>query len=182
MNTEIRLISENHKFLELSEVIPNLVKTDLDLPEVQAVDSREVIAAKLSEARKRFQDGNLLVEDTALHLACLNGFPGALIKWMLTSVGCAGLYRLCDSLGDYRAEARTALGYLAANSDTPCFFEAAMEGTICAPAGQSGFGWDPIFVPTGYDVSLAELPENVLRSIKMRRHAAIKLADHLKTV
>jgi len=180
MTPSVHFITGNcHKFIELADIIPGLVRVDIDLPEVQAVDSRDVIAAKLSAARAQMPDKAILVEDTALHLSCLNGFSGALIKWMLSSCGCDGVYRLCVAMGDDRAEARTVLGYLAAGDKDPRFFEAVLAGRICAPAGNNGFGWDPIFVPSGYSVSLAELPESFLRSIKMRRRAAEKLRGAL---
>jgi len=173
MTSPVHFITGNrHKFSELADILPDLVQVDIDLPEVQAVDSRVVIAAKLSAAREQMPDKSIVVEDTALHLSCMNGFPGALIKWMLSSCGCEGISRLCSAMGDHGAEARTVLGFLAADDNAPRFFDAVLAGRICAPAGKSGFGWDPIFAPTGYDVSLAELPENVLRSIKMRRKAA----------
>lgn len=168
-----------HKFSELADILPDLVQVDIDLPEVQAVDSRDVIAAKLAEARARMPGKAILVEDTALHLSCLNGFPGALIKWMLSSCGCEGIHRLCAAMGDHGAEARTVFGYLAADDNEPRFFDAMLAGRICAPAGKSGFGWDRIFVPAGHDVSLAELPESVLRSIKMRRRAAELFRDKI---
>jgi non-canonical purine NTP pyrophosphatase (RdgB/HAM1 family) len=178
MTFAVHFITGNrHKFSELADILPDLVQVDIDLPEVQAVDSRDVISAKLSTARGQMPGKAILVEDTALHLSCLNGFPGALIKWMLSSCGCDGICRLCAAMGDHRAEARTVLGYLAAGDSEPRFVDAVLAGRICAPAGNSGFGWDPIFIPTGYDVSLAELPETVLRSIKMRRKAAELFRD-----
>lgn len=180
MTSSVHFITGNrHKFSELADILPGLVQVDIDLPEVQAVDSRDVIAAKLTEARERMPDKAILVEDTALHLACLNGFPGALIKWMLSSCGCEGIHRLCAAMGEHGAEARTVLGYLPADDNEPRFFDAVLAGRICAPAGQSGFGWDPVFVPADYDVSLAELPESVLRSIKMRRRAAELFRDEI---
>ena len=180
MTPSVHFITGNcHKFSELADIIPGLVQVDIDLPEIQAVDSQDVIAAKLAEARSRMPGKAILVEDTALHLACLNGFPGALIKWMLSSCGCAGIHRLCVGRGNCDAEARTVLGYLPADDSQPRFFDAVLQGTIVEPKGQSGFGWDPIFVPRGYEVSLAQLSEDVLRSIKMRRRAAEKVREVL---
>jgi XTP/dITP diphosphohydrolase len=176
----IRFISGNeHKASELREAIAGLAQADIDLPEIQSVDSRAVIAAKLLAAREKIREGAILVEDTALHLACLNGFPGALIKWMLESVGCEGIHRLCAAVGDCGAEARTVLGYLPEGSEEPQFFDDTLLGTICAPRGRNGFGWDPIFVPKGLEKSLAEMTEEELRSIKMRRRAAEKLVRFL---
>jgi len=165
------------KYSELAEILPVLVQVDIDLPEVQAIDSRDVIAAKLAEARERMPGKAILVEDMAGHLACLNGFPGAMIKWMLSACGCEGIYRMCAAMGEPSAEARTVLGYLAAADREPLYFVAVLTGCIRAPMGNSGFGWDPIFVPSGHEVSLAEMPEAILRSIKMRRRAAERLRD-----
>jgi len=44
------------------------------LPELQEIDARKIIEAKLIEARK-YHDGEFIVEDTSLYLNCLNGLP-----------------------------------------------------------------------------------------------------------
>lgn len=50
--------------------------------------------------------------------------------------------------------------------------EATCEGQIAlAPSGTNGFGFDPIFVPTGYDATFAELPLNVKYRISHRAKA-----------
>lgn len=179
----VNLVTGNHhKAEELRSVLPGIVQVDIDLSEVQAVDSREVIAAKLIEARKHLPKGALMVEDTALHLAGLNGFPGALIKWLLVSVGCQGIYNLCGKLGNYEAEARTVLGYVPDGSDLPVFFDASIQGVISPPAGERGFGWDSIFTPKGSNKTLAEMPESELQAVKMRRTAAEKLVRWLSEI
>jgi len=183
MTSPVHFITGNrHKFSELADMLRGVVQVDIDLPEVQAVDSRDVISAKLAVARARMPGKAILVEDTALHLACLKGFPGALIKWLLSSVGCQGIYDLCDRMGNYEATALTVLGYLPEGTEAPLFFNATLEGTIGPPKGSNGFGWDPIFAPNGFRRTLAEMEEAELRSIKMRRKAAEKLAKHLAGV
>ena len=178
--SKISLVTGNsHKAEELRQVLPELVQVDIDLPEVQAIDSCEVIAAKLMEARKRLCIGVIVVEDTALHLACLNGFPGALIKWLLASVDCGGVYDLCHKMENYRAEARTVLGYLPEGSEEPFFVDACLQGTISPPRGTRGFGWDKIFMPDGNNKTLAEMDVAELQATKMRRKAAEELASHL---
>ena len=172
--------SNQGKVDELQSVLPLISRVDIDLPEIQAIDSREVIAVKLTEARRRLPASAIIVEDTALHLGCLNGFPGALIKWLLHSVGCQGIYDLCMRMGGFEAQACTVLGYLAEDSDVPLYFDGTLNGTICSPKGERGFGWDPIFVPHGHHKTLAEMEEAELVAIKMRRIAAEKLAVHLR--
>lgn len=46
--------------------------------------------------------------------------------------------------------------------------------------GTEGFGYDPLFVPEGYDKSFAELGEDVKNQISHRARAVAKLAAYLK--
>lgn len=56
------------------------------------------------------------------------------------------------------------------------FFDGTCEGRIALkPAGQGGFGYDPLFVPDGFDVSFAELGEAVKNRLSHRAQALAKL-------
>ena len=168
------------KYEELLSVIPTLELAKLDAPEVQAIDSRDVISAKLTWAHNMLPGVDLVVEDTALHLDAMNGFPGALIKWMSASMGLTGIYKMCRAMGDCGARAKTVIGYQQADSTVPRFFEAEMTGSICAPQGDGGFGWDTIFIPMGATKSLASMSSAERNNVKMRSHAALKLKAFLK--
>ncbi|MBC7645434.1 MAG: RdgB/HAM1 family non-canonical purine NTP pyrophosphatase [Thermoleophilia bacterium] len=55
-----------------------------------------------------------------------------------------------------------------------------VDGTIAhAPSGDSGFGYDPVFVPVGHDESFAVLGAELKASISHRAHAAAELAQLL---
>jgi XTP/dITP diphosphohydrolase len=59
-------------------------------------------------------------------------------------------------------------------------FEGIVEGVIIdLPRGEYGFGYDPIFVPKGFDRTFAELPAEAKNKISHRAQAAHKLAHHL---
>jgi XTP/dITP diphosphohydrolase len=59
-------------------------------------------------------------------------------------------------------------------------FEGVVEGVIIdLPRGEYGFGYDPIFVPKGFDRTFAELPAEAKNKISHRAQAAHKLAHHL---
>ena len=61
------------------------------------------------------------------------------------------------------------------------FFDGVMEGHIAYErAGNGGFGYDPIFVPEGYDKTNAELGESVKNAISHRGKALRAMADYLK--
>jgi XTP/dITP diphosphohydrolase len=59
-------------------------------------------------------------------------------------------------------------------------FDGVCEGRIDkAPRGRGGFGYDPLFVPTGYEASFAELGEAVKNQISHRAQALQKLRSWL---
>ena len=61
------------------------------------------------------------------------------------------------------------------------FFDGTMEGRIArAKAGKGGFGYDPVFIPDGYDVTAAEITEEEKNAISHRGKALRAMAEFLK--
>ena len=164
------------KFEEVKSILGNVEQLDMDLPEIQEIDARKIIKAKLLEAL-RHRKGEFFVEDTSLHLDCLKGLPGPLIKWFLKTIGNEGLYKITEKLGDNRAEAKTIIGY--AKGGEIHFFEGKITGKIVSPRG-TGFGWDPIFQPDGFSKTFGEMTSHEKNQISMRRIALTKLKDYLE--
>lgn len=167
------------KFREASQIIANLEQLNIDLPEIQHIDARMIIKAKLEEAYKHKQ-ASFIVEDVSLYLDCLKGLPGPLIKWFLKTIGNTGLFELTEKLDNNRAEAKAIVGY-ARNEAEIEYFEGVIQGTIVSPRGEDGFGWDPIFVPDGHKKSFAEMSEEEKNKLSMRRLALEKLKNYLNT-
>ena len=62
------------------------------------------------------------------------------------------------------------------------FFDGIVEGHIIhEKRGNGGFGYDPIFIPNGYDKTFAELGNEVKNGISHRARAVAQLADFLKS-
>jgi XTP/dITP diphosphohydrolase len=62
-------------------------------------------------------------------------------------------------------------------------FEGIVNGSIIEEKrGAAGFGYDPLFVPTGYDATFAELGEEVKNQISHRARAVQQLVDFLRKV
>jgi XTP/dITP diphosphohydrolase len=60
-------------------------------------------------------------------------------------------------------------------------FDGACEGRIeSAPSGKGGFGYDPLFVPDGFEQSFAELGEEVKNRLSHRSKALAKLKAKLQ--
>ncbi|MCR4277716.1 MAG: non-canonical purine NTP pyrophosphatase [Candidatus Berkelbacteria bacterium] len=171
------ITGSTNKLEEMRAVIPELEQLDIDLPEIQHIDAHEIIKAKLEEARKHHQ-GEFIVEDTSLYLDCLNGLPGPLIKWFLKTIGNGGLAEIATKLGNTKAQAKTIIGYIDAAREIE-FFEGAVGGNIVEPRGETGFGWDPIFQPNGYDKTFAEMGQEEKNDLSMRKIAAEQFCEHL---
>ncbi|MBD3250711.1 MAG: non-canonical purine NTP pyrophosphatase [Candidatus Pacebacteria bacterium] len=183
------LITSNQgKFAEAQAILPQLKQIQLDLPEIQALSTQQIIEYKLKQAVKQTSQTNLIVEDTSLSLDALNGLPGPLIKWFLKTVGPEGLSKIAQDFGNQAAFAQVTIGYAGSNNQIR-YFEGRVEGKIVPPRGSNGFGWDAIFEPanqpsaitntdqapkTYAEMSLAEKME-----LSMRRLAYQKLKDYL---
>lgn len=157
-----------------------LVQKVIDLPEIQEVDARKIIEAKIIEAHKHKEVSPFIVEDTSLYLDAIPGLPGPLIKWFLETIKEEGLTNLALRLGNTKAVARTIIAYAAPGKKT-IFFEGEVEGTVVMPRVSEGFGWDLIFVPDGHTKTFAEMTIEEKGALSMRGKAAQKLRDFLIT-
>lgn len=173
------ITGNKNKFSEALAILSNIEQLDIDLPEVQEIDPKEVIKAKLLEALNHKQ-AEFIVEDTSLYFDCLNGLPGPLIKWFMKTIGNEGLYNLAQKLGNNKAEAKTIIGY-AKSIDEIYYFEGSIKGVIVYPSQKSDFGWDPIFQPEGFLKSFAEMTQQEKNEISMRSVAFNKLKKFISS-
>ncbi len=172
----IFVTSSKNKFDEVASIIDGLLKQPLELPELQELDAHNIISAKITAAREKIS-GDIIVEDTGLYIRGLNGFPGPLVKWMLSSIGTQGIFEIIGKLPSQKAEAKTIIG--CARGESVYYFEGKIIGTIVAPRGDNGFGWDEIFQPEGSNKTFAEMSAAEKLSMSMRGIAARKLSDFL---
>lgn len=164
------------KFEEVSAVIDWVKQIEIDLPEIQDIDSQNIIEEKLKTALKH-REGNFIVEDNSLLINGMNGLPGPQIKWFLKTIGNQGIFELTKVFGS-KATAKVIIGF-AKDSENIHFFEGVIEGEIVEPRGENGFGWDAIFQPEGHSKTFAEMNVEEKNNFSMRRLAVEKLKDHL---
>lgn len=171
------ITSNKNKFKEIQAIIPEIEQLDIELSEIQEIDPRIIIKEKLLQGLNH-HSGKFIVEDTSLHLECLNGLPGPFIKWFLKSIRLDGLFNLSQKMGNNKATDKTIIGY-AKSRDEIYFFEGSISGTIASPRGDSNFGWDPIFEPDGFAKTFGEMTRKEKGRISMRKIAAQKLREFL---
>jgi XTP/dITP diphosphohydrolase len=153
--------------------------TKLDIPEIQSLDLEEVATEK-AKAAYAILGTPVLVEDTALTFKALNGLPGTLIKWFFESIGNEGLAKLLNGYENRNAIAKTC--FALCDKDGVKLFLGECKGTVPeSPKGDSDFGWNPIFIPEGEELTWAEMTPEQSAVTSMRRLAVEKLQKYLET-
>ena len=152
----------------------------LDVHEIQSLNLEEVATHKAQEAYKLL-GSPVLVEDTSLVFNELGFLPGPLIKWFLESLGNDGMVKLLDGYEDRSAHAEVCFAYCDENGVQ--VFKGDIRGTIAKESrGAKGFGWDPIFIPEGCDITWGEMDIEQQKKTSMRRVALKKLQSFLGEV
>lgn len=130
----------------------------------------------------------VLSDDSGLCVEALGGAPGVYSS-RFAGPGAddkQNIAKLLQSLSAATGQGRRAhfccvLCLWLPDEDAPCFFEGSVHGTIAAdPRGSMGFGYDPVFVPDGYDQTFGELGAVVKKRISHRARALEKLKDGLQ--
>jgi non-canonical purine NTP pyrophosphatase (RdgB/HAM1 family) len=171
------LTGNKGKLDEAKAIIPEIEGMEVELVEIQEIDSRKIIEHKLAEAARQTTE-NLMVDDVSVSLECLKGMPGPLIKWFLKTLGNEGIVEITKKMGNNRAEVCAQIGFRN-NDGTVEFFEGLVKGIIVEPRGENGFGWDAIFQPDGSDKTYAEMSMEEKNGVSHRRLALEKLKQHL---
>ncbi len=157
---ELILITNNqHKIAELKPVFEEygLKFTTNPYSKVE-IRSDEVAEVAEVAAKHAFNElkGLVVVDDTGLYIDSLNGFPKAYAAFVLRTIGIEGILRLMDGIDDRSARFVTAVGF--SDGKQIKVFTGVTHGTISlTPSGDSGFGYDPIFIPDGMNKTYAQL-------------------------
>lgn len=168
-----------NKLREVNEILGrSLEQISVELFESQGVKVEDVVREKAEDAFHK-TGKFVLVEDTSLEFVAWNGLPGALIKWFLETVGNEGIIKMLAGETNRKAVAKTAVGFF--DGVQARVFVGEISGTIPETVrGTGGFGWDPIFVPDGYEKSFAEMTSAEKNSISMRKLALERMKMELK--
>jgi XTP/dITP diphosphohydrolase len=129
-----------------------------------------------------------LSDDSGLAVDALGGAPGV-YSARYAGAGATYAERMAKLLAeveaaggaDRRARFVCVIAVADPSAGTIETFEGVCEGRIArAPRGTGGFGYDPLFVPEGYDKTFGELPLQVKHSLSHRALALAKAVRHLR--
>ena len=156
---------------------------DLGLPE-PIEDAPDFIGnAKIKALASATASGMpALADDSGLCVNALGGEPGIYsARWAGPNKDFnIAMTRVADELGDY--EDRSAYFVCALCLAWPDghteAFQGEVHGNLVWPArGDRGFGYDPMFIPTGFDITFGEMDPDKKHGMSHRHHAFVQLVD-----
>ena len=139
----------------------SVVQRTLKLEEVQSFDVAEVARHKVQQAMQKVEEP-FFVEDSGFYIKALNGFPGPMIKPVMTTVGDERLTRMLGPDDPREVEVIGVIAYGDPVRSEVSIFEGFYAGTIAEkPRGDNARGWllSRIFIPQGWNQTLAELDD-----------------------
>lgn len=194
--------NNQHKLQEIRDILGSEfeivslkdIGCDVDIPET----GNTLEENAMQKAQYVYDHYNLscFADDTGLEVEALNGEPGVHSARYAegtdhdSEANMAKLLRNLEGKDNRKARFRTVIALIQKQDVCPCGctsikkvnrFEGIVDGSIATEKhGTAGFGYDPIFVPEGYDKSFAELGESIKNGFSHRARAVAKLAEYLK--
>ena len=167
--------AEAEKFL--SSVGIKIEHFDFSHNEIRSDRLEDIAREAAEEAYRQCQDP-VFVEDSGLFIKSLNGFPGTYSGWVLKKVGTHGVLKLMGGVKDRSAYFEACIAY--ADQSGIKTFSGRCSGTISeSPRGVGGFGYDPLFVPEGFDTTFAQNIE-LKNKLSHRYISLLELSKSLK--
>lgn len=180
--------NNQHKLQEVRSILAGKVEI-ISLAETGCLDDIPETADTLEgnaaqKARYVFEKFQIdcFADDTGLEIEALNGKPGVF------SARYAGepsnslnnmnkILKEMEGIANRSAQFRTVIA-LVENGEYH-YFEGVINGNLTTVAkGSAGFGYDPIFIPDGFDNTFAELSSNDKNAISHRAKAINKLSEY----
>jgi non-canonical purine NTP pyrophosphatase (RdgB/HAM1 family) len=169
---------EFEKLIDIKEL--RFDSRSFDLIEIQSMSLEEVGFQKTATALEFLKGATefdaVLTDDTGLFCDGLNGLPGPFIKLFLDTIGTRGLVDMVsDKSLKSKAVCLLTLGIVKTGAIIQ--FKGEVSGRLVNERGDSGFGWDTIFLPDGYDTTYGEMSLEEKNRISHRTLASKKLRD-----
>ena len=180
-----------HKLEEIRAILGNSIEilslADIhchaDIPET--ADTLEGNARQKSRYVYEHYGLDCFADDTGLEVESLGGAPGVYSARYADGQGHdsqANMNKLLKEMeekNDRKAQFRTIISLIEKGEERQ--FEGIVKGQITREKrGESGFGYDPIFQPDGYETTFAELGSDIKNRISHRARAVAALCDFLR--
>lgn len=168
------ILGDSYEVLSLREI-----GCDADIPETS--DTFAGNALQKAQYVKEHYGYDCFADDSGLEVDALDGAPGVYSARYSGGGSEANMDKLLHNLtgkSERGAQFRTVVALLIGEERR--LFEGIVRGSIIEERrGEGGFGYDPIFVPEGYDLTFAQLGSEVKNRISHRAKAVEQLAQYL---
>jgi XTP/dITP diphosphohydrolase len=183
--------NNRHKLEEVQSIIGQHIKLisladagiHTEIPENQ--NTLEGNAFEKARFIKQLSGMDCFADDTGLEINSLDGAPGVHSARYAgpENNAAANIEKLLANLkekSDRTGRFRTVIALIIDHKEYS--FEGAVSGHIInSPKGSQGFGYDPVFVPEGHQLTFAEMDSAQKNEISHRAKAALKLAEFLSS-
>lgn len=178
-----------HKIREINSILGNsfnlLSLSDVNIHEDIPEDEPEIEGNALFKARYVHNATrlNVFADDTGLEIDALDGLPGVHSARFAgeSKNSSANIEKVLSLLGkseNRKARFSTVIALILENKEY--LFEGVVEGTIISEKrGDEGFGYDPIFIPEGKNLTFAEMQLTEKNKVSHRARAFEKLKEFL---
>ncbi len=173
--------SNKGKFLEYYQLFREngfeLKHYNLKYPEEQLGSIDEVARRSLYYLTGIIKE-EFFIDDSGLFIDSLNGFPGVYSSYVQSTIGNKGILKLMRNETNRNALFKTSIAYYDGDIH---IFNGETRGLISTEErGKNGFGYDPIFIPYGEEMTYAEMETIEKNRISHRYKAAMELMNYLK--
>lgn len=184
--------NNQHKIDEVTQIMPQgftfLKLKDIDFFEdiPEPFDTLEENSLTKAKTISELKSMNAFAEDTGLFIDVLHGEPGVKSARYAGEHGNSkeNIQKVLEKMGD--AKERNAffktVVTLILNKEVHQFVGECHGQITKSEHGTDGFGYDPIFVPTGYETTFAEMSSELKNSISHRKKAFDAFSAFLKTI
>ena len=167
-----------HKIREISQILPDfdIVADDPEGVEENAPDFVGNALIKVRAIAAKHAGCWCLADDSGLEVAALGGAPGVRSARYAgepsnTSANNALLLKNLTGVTDRRANFTCAIALVDPSGAEHTAVGKCFGRIAETPSGAAGFGYDPLFVPDGHDVSFADLSADEKNAISHRGRA-----------
>jgi len=174
-----------HKFNEarliLAEYKVAVAMLRIGAVEIQEDSLKTIAKASATDAVKKC-GLPVFVEDAGLFIEALNGFPGPYSSYVYRTIGNKGILKLMESVDKRDAYFQSVIAF-SSPEEAPKCFQGKVKGKISMEErGSSGFGFDPIFEPSGgRKRTFAEITTTEKNEYSHRAEALRKFAEWYKS-
>jgi XTP/dITP diphosphohydrolase len=152
--------TNQNKYREVQSILsPHGIAVDfaqVNLVEVQS-DSLEEIAREKAKSAFVQVGRPVIVEDDGLFIDALKGFPGQYSSFVYKTIGNEGILKLLAGSAGRSASFRSLIAFYDGKSLS--ISEGIVDGRISDRITEGGWGYDPIFIPAGTDLTFAQLKD-----------------------